>query len=65
TKSLLEKGMSRSTALSFMMGQPYDVVSMVPNSRFFKWKGVGIYFIIFFLFSVISGLLYGIFLGEL
>ncbi|MHA1197243.1 MAG: hypothetical protein ACTSRH_16095 [Promethearchaeota archaeon] len=48
-----------------MMGQPYDVVSMVPNSRFFKWKGVGIYFIIFFLFSVISGLLYGIFLGEL
>lgn len=65
TKSLLIKGMSRSTALSFMMGQPYDVVSMVPNSRFFKWKGVGIYFVIFFLFSVLSGLLYGLFLGEL
>jgi len=65
TKSLLVKGMSRSTALSFMMGQPYDVVSMVPNSRFFKWKGVGIYFIIFLLFSILSGLLYGLFLGEL
>ncbi len=65
TKSLLDKGMARSTALSFMMGQPYDVVSMVPNSRFFKWKGVALYFVIFLLFSIISGLLYGLFLGEL
>lgn len=65
TKSLLIKGMSRSTALSFMMGQPYDVVSMVPNSRFFKWKGVLIYFLIFLLFSILSGLFYGLILGEL
>ncbi|MHA1793266.1 MAG: permease [Promethearchaeota archaeon] len=65
TKSLLNSGMSRSTALSFMMGQPYDVVSMAPNSKFFKWKGVAIYTIIFFLFSILSGILYGLVLGEL
>jgi uncharacterized membrane protein YraQ (UPF0718 family) len=65
TKSLLDKGMARSTALSFMMGQPYDVVSMVPNSRFFKWKGVLIYFLIFLLFSILSGFFYGLVLGEL
>lgn len=65
TKSLLDLGMTRSTALSFMMGQPYDVVSMVPNSRFFKWKGVALYTVIFFLFSVISGIFYGLLLREL
>ncbi len=48
-----------------MMGQIYDVVSMVPNSRFFKWKGVALYTVIYFLFSVISGIFYGLLLGEL
>jgi len=65
TKELLNKGMSRSTALAFMMGQPYDVVSMFPNSKFFKWKGVALYTAIFFIFSVLSGILYGLYLGEL
>jgi len=65
TKELLNKGMSRSTALSFMMGQPYDVVSMFPNSKFFRWKGVALYTAIFFLFSVLSGIFYGLYLGEL
>ncbi len=58
TSSLLSKGMSRSTALAFMMGQPYDFVSMVPNSKFFKWKGVLLYSIIFFIFSILAGLVY-------
>ncbi len=58
TSTLLAKGMSRSTALAFMMGQPYDFVSMAPNSRFFKWRGVLIYTVIFFLFSLIAGVAY-------
>lgn len=65
TKSLLNAGMSRSSALSFMMGQPYDIVSMPPNSKFFSWKGVAIYTAIFFAFSIAAGLFYGTVLGEL
>ncbi|MFX0140281.1 MAG: permease [Candidatus Hodarchaeota archaeon] len=65
TKELLDKGMDRCVALSFMMGQPYDVVSMFPNSKFFKWKGVALYTAIFFLFSIIAGVLYGWMYGEL
>ncbi|MHA1340038.1 MAG: permease [Promethearchaeota archaeon] len=60
TKALLAKGMTGPVALSFLMGQPYDVVSMVPNSRYFTWKGVLLYFIVFFVFSIISALLYGL-----
>lgn len=63
TQELLNKGMSRDVALSFMMGQPYDIVSMVPNSKYFKWKGVLLYTVIFFIFSIISGVLYGLIYG--
>ncbi|MBN2149930.1 MAG: permease [Candidatus Lokiarchaeota archaeon] len=65
TKSLIDAGMSRSSALSFMMGQPYDIVSWPPNSKFFRWKGVAIYTAVFFAFSVLAGLFYGLALGEL
>jgi len=58
TSTLLAKGMSRATALAFMMGQPYDFVSMPPNSRYFRWTGVLMYAAIFFLFSLISGVAY-------
>jgi len=58
TSSLISKGMARSAALAFMMGQPYDFVSMPPNSRYFTWKGVIIYTIIFFTFSVTAGVFY-------
>jgi len=58
TSSLLHKGMARASALAFMMGQPYDFVSMPPNSRYFKWKGVIIYTIVFFVFSIASGIVY-------
>ncbi|MHA1231082.1 MAG: permease [Candidatus Helarchaeota archaeon] len=64
TRALLDKGMSGATALSFLMGQPYDIVSMVPNSRYFKWKGIVIYFAVFFAFSILSGVLYGIVAGN-
>jgi uncharacterized membrane protein YraQ (UPF0718 family) len=63
TRSLLTKGMSRSTALAFMMGQPYDIVSWVPNSKFFKWRGVFLYSCIFFVFSIIAALVYVLFFG--
>lgn len=65
TQMLLRKGMDRATALSFVMGQPYDVVSMAPNSKYFKWKGVSIYTVIFFMFSVLSAILYGLIYGIL
>jgi len=58
TSSLLNKGMARSAALAFMMGQPYDFVSMPPNSKYFKWKGVIIYTSIFFIVSIVSGIVY-------
>jgi uncharacterized membrane protein YraQ (UPF0718 family) len=61
--ALLAKGMSRSTALAFMMGQPYDFVAWVPNSKFFRWSGVFIYSAIFFLFSIIVGLVYVMIFG--
>jgi len=60
TKSLLLKGMDGATALSFMMGQPYDFVSMVPNSKYFKWKGVIIYSAVFFIFSILSAVIYAL-----
>lgn len=58
TSSLIQKGMARSAALAFMMGQPYDFVSMPPNSRYFRWKGVLIYTIIFFVASITAGVFY-------
>ena len=63
TREFINKGMTRDVALSFMMGQPYDIVSMVPNSKYFKWQGVLLYTVIFFLFSIISGVLYGLVYG--
>ncbi len=63
TQELINLGMQRDVALSFMMGQPYDVVSMVPNSKYFKWKGVLLYSVIFFVFSILSGLFYGLIYG--
>lgn len=63
TQSLIVLGMDRATALSFMMGQPYDFVSMVPNSKYFTWKGVLIYTLVFFLFSIISGLIFALAYG--
>jgi hypothetical protein len=63
TSSLISKGMARSAALAFMMGQPYDFVSMPPNSRYFKWKGVLIYTVIFFVASITAGVFYTLVYG--
>jgi len=63
TSSLIQKGMARAAALAFMMGQPYDFVSMPPNSRYFTWKGVAIYTIIFFIASIAAGLFYTLIFG--
>ncbi len=58
TKSLLDKGMQRSSALAFMMGQPYDFVSIPPNAKYFKWQGVVLYSVVFFLMSIVAGVVY-------
>lgn len=63
TQMLLSKGMDRATALSFVMGQPYDFVSMAPNSKYFTWKGISLYTIIFLSFSILSAVIYGIIYG--
>lgn len=60
TRGLMEKGMARSTALAFMMGQPYDFVAVAPNAKYFKWQGVVLYFIVFFIFSIIAGVIYAL-----
>jgi uncharacterized membrane protein YraQ (UPF0718 family) len=60
TRSLLDKGMARSTALAFMMGQPYDFVAVAPNAKYFKWQGVLLYFIIFFIMSIVAGVIYAL-----
>ncbi|TFG17223.1 MAG: hypothetical protein EU530_10925 [Promethearchaeota archaeon] len=63
TKSLMSLGMDNPTALSFMMGQPYDFVSMVPNSKYFKWRGVLMYSLVFFFISIGSAVLYALING--
>jgi len=63
TKSLMMKGMDNPTALSFMMGQPYDFVSMVPNSKYFKWRGVLMYSLVFFIISILSAVIYALIYG--
>ncbi len=63
TNSLMSKGMGEATALSFMMGQPYDFVSMVPNSKYFKWRGVLMYSLVFFVISILSAVLYALIYG--
>jgi uncharacterized membrane protein YraQ (UPF0718 family) len=63
TRSLMLKGMDNATALSFMMGQPYDFVSMVPNSKYFKWRGVLMYSLVFFVISIGSALIYALIYG--
>ncbi|MHA1111093.1 MAG: permease [Promethearchaeota archaeon] len=63
TKSLMSLGMDNPTALSFMMGQPYDFVSMVPNSKYFKWRGVLMYSLVFFVISIVSAVLYALIYG--
>jgi len=60
TKSLLDKGMQRSSALAFMMGQPYDFVSIPANAKYFKWQGVVLYTIVFFIFSIVAGVIYAL-----
>ncbi|MBN2156038.1 MAG: permease [Candidatus Lokiarchaeota archaeon] len=60
TRSFILKGMDNATALSFMMGQPYDFVSMVPNSKYFKWKGVLLYSIVSFVISILSAVVYAL-----
>jgi uncharacterized membrane protein YraQ (UPF0718 family) len=63
TKSLLDKGMARSSALAFMMGQPYDFVSIPPNAKYFKWQGVVLYSLVFFIMSIVAGVVYALIYG--
>lgn len=64
-KGLMDLGMSSAATLSFLMGQPYDVPNMIATSRIVRWKVVLAYAVFALIFSIISGLLYGIATGGL
>jgi len=59
TRGLLNLGMSKAAALSFLMGQPYDIPNMLATSRIVGWKVVGTYAALALLASILGGFAYG------
>ena len=64
-RGLLNLGMSHAALLSWLMGQPYDIPNMMAASKIVKWRVVLTYAFIAWGFSVVSGLSYGLVIGEL
>ncbi len=64
-RGLLDLGMTKGPLLSWLMGQPYDVVNAVAVSRIVRWKVVLTYVAIAWVGSVIAGLVYGTITGGL
>ena len=64
-KGLVALGMTQGPLLSWLMGQPYDVVNAVAVSRVVRWKVVLTYVAIAWIGSVIAGLVYGTITGSL
>ncbi|HET7345660.1 MAG TPA: permease, partial [Nitrososphaeraceae archaeon] len=58
-RGLVDLGMSKGPLLSWLMGQPYDVVNAIAVSRITRWKVVLTYMAVAWMGSVISGLVYG------
>lgn len=57
--------MTKGPLLSWLMGQPYDVVNAVAVSRIVRWKVVLTYVVVAWMGSVIAGLIYGSITGGL
>lgn len=64
-KALVDLGMSKGATLSWLMGQPYDVPNTISASRIVSWKIVLSYAILALLFSIMSGLIYGVLVGSI
>lgn len=64
-RGLVDLGMTKGPLLSWLMGQPYDVVNAVAVSRIVRWKVVLTYVVIAWAGSVIAGLIYGTITGGL
>jgi len=64
-RALIDLGMSKGATLSWLMGQPYDIPNMVAASRFVKWKVVLLYAVVALAFSIASGLVYGLLVGNI
>ena len=64
-RALIDLGMSKGATLSWLMGQPYDIPNMVAASRIVKWKVVLLYAVIALTFSIASGLVYGVLVGNI
>jgi len=65
TRGLMDLGMSQAAALSFLMGQPYDIPSMLGVSRIVGWRVVLTYAIFALILSITAGLTYGLITGGL
>jgi uncharacterized membrane protein YraQ (UPF0718 family) len=64
-KGLVDLGMTKGPLLSWLMGQPYDVVNAVAVSRVARWKVVLTYMAVAWTGSIAFGLLYGVITGSL
>lgn len=65
TRGLMDLGMSNAAALSFLMGQPYDIPNMIAASRIVRWKVVLTYAAFALAFSIAFGIIYGFATGGL
>lgn len=57
--------MTKGLPLSWLVGQPYDVVNAIAVSRIVRWKVVLTYVVIAWMGSVIAGLVFGTITGGL
>lgn len=57
--------MTKGLPLSWLVGQPYDVVNAIAISRIVRWKVVLTYVVIAWMGSVIAGLVFGTITGGL
>lgn len=64
-RGLVDLGMTKGPLLSWIMGQPYDVINAIAVSRIVRWKVVLTYVVIAWIGSVIAGLIYGSITGGL
>jgi uncharacterized membrane protein YraQ (UPF0718 family) len=64
-RGLVDLGMTKGPLLSWLMGQPYDVINAIAVSRIVRWKVVLTYVVIAWIGSVIAGLIYGSITGGL
>jgi uncharacterized membrane protein YraQ (UPF0718 family) len=64
-RTFLNLGMTQGPLMAWLMGQPYDIPNMVAASRIVKWKTVATYAVIALLFSILSGITYGLLTGSL